>query len=351
MTGQERRLAGLLSLAAAVAVTVALGSVVFALCGQSPLEAWGHMAQGAFGSWNAVAEWLVKATPLMLTGLAVAWAVQMQLWNIGAEGQLVAGGICAAGAALFLLPGAPAWLLAPAAMLAGMLGGALWALGPALLRARVGTSEILTTLLLNYVAILCMEYLYYDPWRDPAGMGFPGTAMLPAAALLPRLGASRLHPGFVLALLLPLAAWVLLFRTRWGYRVRVTGLGPLAAAYAGFAPRGRLVLVLLGSGALAGLAGAGEVCGLHGRLQDGLAVGLGYEGIVAACLARRHPLGVPPAALALAFLAVGGDQLQSGLGLPASIGIVLESMLLLAFLAAESCITPAALQRWRLRHA
>ena len=351
MTVSAHRLAIALSLAAALIATLCLGSLTFLLCGQSPLAAWGHMLTGTFGSWNNMAEWLVKATPLTLTGLAVAWAVQMQLWNIGAEGQLVAGGIAAAGTALFLLPGAPAWLLAPAAMLAGLLGGAAWALGPALLRARAGTSEILSTLLLNYVAILFMEYLYYGPWRDPAGMGFPGTAMLPEAAMLPRLGATRLHPGFGLALLLSGAAYVLLFRTRWGYRVRVTGQAPLAAAYAGFSPTGRMLLVLTGSGALAGLAGAGEVCGLHGRLQDGLAVGLGYEGIVAACLARQHPLAVAPAALGLAFLAVGGDQLQSDLGLPASIGIVLESILLLTFLAAASCITPAALQRWRLRHA
>lgn len=326
----------LLSLLFALGTTFVLGSLTFALYGESPIGPWGHMVTGAFGSWNAVAEWCVKATPLMLTGLAVAWAVQMQLWNIGAEGQLVAGGICAAGTALFLFPDAPGWFLAPAAALAGLLGGAMWALGPGLLRAYTGTSEILSTLLLNYVAILFMEHLYYGPWRDPAGMGFPGTAMLPEAALLPRLGATRLHPGLLLALGLAGVSYFLLYCTRWGYRVRVTGLAPLAAAYAGFAPAGRTILVMCGAGALAGLAGAGEVLGLHGRLQDGLATGLGYEGIVAACLARQHPLAVPPAALLLAFLAVGGYQLQSDLGLPSTIGIVLESLLLLAFLAGQA---------------
>ncbi|WP_051693770.1 ABC transporter permease [Desulfohalovibrio reitneri] len=318
----------------AVGIAVAVGACIFLAFGVNPLTAYGVMASGALGSGYAITEILVKATPLLLTGLAVALAARMLLWNIGCEGQLVMGGVFAAGFALFAAPGLPGWLMVPAVLLAGALGGGLWAGVPGWLRARFGASEILTTLLLNYVAILLMEHLYYGPWRDPMGFGFPGTAALPLAAELPRL-TGRVHLGLPLAVALAVALWWVLERTRFGYSVRVIGQSPKAARYAGFSAKSRTVLVMLLSGALAGLAGAGEVCGIHGRLQEGLAVGYGYDGIIVAWLASRNFLAVPVAAAGLGLLLVGGDQLQSQLGLPSSISLVLEAVLLFGFLTGE----------------
>jgi len=336
---RDRALPPLFSLGLGVGLALLLGAAIFAGLGVNPLSAYAAMAAGAFGSGHALSEILVKATPLLLTGLAVALAARMLLWNVGCEGQLVMGGVFAAGCALFLLPpGAPPLPAASAALLCGALGGAAWALVPALLRAWGQVSEILTTLLLNYVAVILVEHLYYGPWRDPAGFGFPGTAELPAAAHLARLwpeALGRVHAGLPLALLLAPFLAFLLARTRWGFSVRVIGLSPGAARYARLNVPARTLAVLCCSGALAGLAGAGEVLGIHHRLQEGLAVGLGYDGIIVAWLARGNPLAAPLTALALGALFVGADQLQTNLGLPASIGQTLEAALLLGYLAGE----------------
>ncbi|QJT10709.1 ABC transporter permease [Oceanidesulfovibrio marinus] len=319
------------------------GGVIFACYGKNPFEAYWLMAQGAFGSWYSLTEVLVKAAPFTYTGLAVALAATMQLWNIGCEGQLVMGGVFATGTALFIVPESPALVALPAVIIAGALGGALWALVPAVLKVTSRVSEILSTLLLNYVAIIFMEHLFYGPWRDPAGMGFPGTAMISEAAQLPRLFGTRLHPGLIGALFFALLLYWVMSRSAWGYRVRTAGKGPQAARYAGF-DSGRLTLTAMAvSGALAGLAGMAEITGLHHRLQAGLAIGYGYDGIIVAFLARLNPLAVPVAAVALGGLMVGGEQLQSRLGLPASISMALEAALLFGVLGGE------ALARWRER--
>lgn len=336
---RQRPLPPLFSLGLGAGLALALGAVIFASLGVNPLAAFAAMAAGAFGTGHAASEILVKATPLLLTGLAVALAARMQLWNVGCEGQLVMGGVFAAGCALFILPpGLPPLPAACAALACGALGGAAWAFVPALLRAHGRVSEILTTLLLSYVAVILMEHLYYGPWRDPAGFGFPGTAELPAAVHLARLWPAvlgRVHAGLLLALLLVPALAFLLARTRWGFSVRVIGLSEGAARYARLNVPARVLAVLCCSGALAGLAGAGEVLGIHHRLQEGLAVGLGYDGIIVAWLARGSPLAVPLAAFSLGALFVGADQLQTSLGLPASIGQVLEAALLLGYLAGD----------------
>ncbi|MBN2140369.1 MAG: ABC transporter permease [Desulfovibrionaceae bacterium] len=308
---------------------------MFACLGADPLRAYAVMARGALCSGYALGELLVKAAPLILTGLAVALARTMLLWNIGCEGQFVMGATASAGFALYLAPDWPAAALLPATVLVGAAGGALWALIPAGLKNRFRVSEILSSLLLNYVAILYMEHLYYGPWRNPQGFGFPGTATLPQAAWLPTLPGSRAHLGLVLGLGLAAALFVALRRTRWGYEVRVMGLAPKAAAYAGMnLPRQTLTVMAL-SGALAGLAGMGEVCGVQHLLQDGLAQGYGYQGIIAAFLGRLNPLGVVLAALLLAAVMVGGQGLQVELGLPSSISVILTAALLFGFLAAE----------------
>jgi simple sugar transport system permease protein len=338
----EARPSPLAAAGLALGLAALAGSVLFAALGVNPFTAWAVMFKGALGSGYAASEVLVRSAPLVFTGLAVALAATMLLWNIGCEGQLVWGGIFAAGVALNLGPALPAWLVLPLMLLAGALGGALWALIPAGLKARYGVSEILTTLLLNYVAIIYMEHLFYGPWRDPAGYGFPGTAMFAEAARLPRLFGTRIHLGLPLALILAGVQYAMLQRSAWGYKVRVMGMGPQAARYAGMNPARQTLLVLGLSGALAGLAGTAEVAGIHYRLQVGLAVGYGYDGIIVAWLARLNPLLVPATAVLLGGLIVGGEQLQSVLGLPSSISLILEAALLFGLLAGE------ALGRYRL---
>lgn len=327
---------GLFSAVCAALIAFVVGCVIFAGLGVNPLTAYGAMAKGAFGSVDAFSEVLVKATPLIFTGLAVATAAVMMLWNIGAEGQLVWGGICAAGTALFLFPGVDAWLLVPLVLTASALGGMAWSLIPALLKAKLKVNEILTTLLLNYVAIIYMEHLFYGPWRDPAGFGFPGTAQIPEAAQLLRFAATRISIGFPLALICTVFLYYLLNKSTWGYQVRVIGKERRAARYAGFNVTGKILTVMALSGAFAGIAGMVEVCGIHYRLQTGLAVGYGYDGIIVAWLAGLNPLAIPFTAILLGALFVGGEQLQSVLGLPSTISLILEGALLFGLFAGQT---------------
>ncbi|MFZ5427377.1 MAG: ABC transporter permease [Thermodesulfobacteriota bacterium] len=316
----------------ALAIPLAAGAAIFAFMGANPLEAYSVMFQGAFGTWARFSEVLVKASAITLTGLAVILAARMNLWNIGCEGQLVMGAVFAAGLALPLGESLPAAAMIPLLFLGGAAGGAAWAAGPAWLRSRLGVSEIIATLLLNYVAIALMEHMYFGPWRDPAGFGFPGTAIFPASAQLPRLWGTRVHPGLFFGVASALVlAWALA-RTRWGYELTVMGLGPKAADYAGMNASRRGFWVLIASGALAGVAGMAEVSAIHGRLQQGVAIGYGYDGVIVACLARLNPALAPVAAAVLASVLVGGEYLQTRMRLPSAASLVIEAALLLSLL-------------------
>ena len=314
------------------------GSIIFLCLGVHPLAAYSVMFKGVFGSFHSFSEVLVKATPLTFTGLAVAVAAVMMLWNIGAEGQLVWGGIFAAGSALFLFPNTSPVIIIPLLVLVAALGGIFWAMIPGILKAKFQVNEILTTLLLNYVAIIYMEHLFYGPWRDPAGFGFPGTAQIPEAAQLVRFVGTRIHLGFPLALLAAVFLYFLLNKSTWGYQVRVIGNEQKAAHYAGFSVTWKTLSVMALSGALAGVAGMSEVCGIHYRLQTGLAVGYGYDGIIVAWLAGLNPLFVPFTAVLLGVLFVGGEQLQIVLGLPSTISLILEAALLFGLFAGQAMV-------------
>ncbi len=329
------RASAALSTAGAILLALVLGGGVFFAAGANPLAAYGVMLEGAFGSPYSHSEVLVKAIPLMLCGLAVAVAARIQIWNIGAEGQLVLGGMGAAWVALYVSRHLPSAAILPVMIVAGFVTGGLWAAIPGLLRARWGVNEILTSLMLNYVAIYWLEHLYFGPWRDPRGLGFPGTAMIPQAAWLPRVPGTRIHLGLVFAVVAAfLLQWVL-SRTRWGYELRVTGENPEAARYAGMDLSRNILCVMFLSGGLAGLAGMAESAGIHYRLQQGLAVGYGYAGIIVAWLARLHPTGLLLAAVMIASLFVGGDQLQSELKLSSSVGLVLEGAILFFMMAGD----------------
>lgn len=302
------------------------GSLFLVIFDVDPLEAYRVMAEGAFGSRYAFSETLVKAIPLVLTGLGVSIAFRMLFWNIGAEGQLAMGGIAASYIALFLADGMPGPLVLPLMILVAVLAGAIWGLIPAFLKAWVGVNEILTTLMMNYIAILLVEYLYIGPWRDPEGYGFPGTAAFPEVAQLPRFS-GRVHAGLVLGILAAVIVWFILTRTRWGYEIRVIGENPRAAKYAGIGISRNIILVMLLSGGLAGLAGMSEASGLTRHLQ-GITVGYGYTAIIVAWLAMLNPWAVVLVSVLMGALLVGGDQIQVALQTPAAVAQVLQGAIL-----------------------
>ncbi|MCA9914368.1 MAG: ABC transporter permease [Anaerolineae bacterium] len=324
----------LLTILGAVLVALAFGALLLMIVGVNPLEAYRLMVIGAFGSDFAIVDTLVKASPLMLTGLGVSLALRANIWNIGAEGQLVMGGFAAAGVALFWSAWLPEPLLLPAVILAGFVGGALWGLIPALLKIFGGVNEIVSTLMLNYVAVLWIEYLFFDAWRDPRGFGFPGTAEFPREAWLPRL-TGQLHIGIIFALIVAVLIWFILNRTTFGYEIRVQGKSPLSARYAGINVMRNMMLVMFLSGGIAGLAGMGEVAGISHRMQNGLAVGYGFTALIVAFLGRLSPPGVIVAAVFVAGLSVGSEQLQLSMNLPASFALILQGAVLLCIAAGD----------------
>jgi simple sugar transport system permease protein len=311
------------------------GGVVILASGENPFEVYKAMLDGAFGSRTGVAETLVKTIPLLLTGLGVAVAFRMQLWNIGAEGQLYFGAMGATWIALFVLPDAPSGVLIPAMVVAGLAGGALWGAVPGVLRGFFGVNEIITSLMLNYVAIIYADYLVHGAWRNPVGFGFPGTEQFPRDAWLPRWDTTRVHLGLIFGLVAALAVWIILRHTRWGYEIAVTGESEHVARYAGMATKRNIVLVMAMSGALAGLAGMSEVAGVAHQLQPSLSPGYGYTAIIVAWLGRLNPAGVILVAFLLAGVLVGGDQLQMSMGLSSAVGPMLQGTILFFIIGGE----------------
>ncbi len=312
--------------------SLALTGVLLLIFGANPLATYAAMFKGAFGSGRALTETLVKAIPLSLTGLGVALAFRLRFWNIGAEGQLTLAGVAATWVALFWSPWLPAPLLLPVMVLVGCAAGAAWAGVPALLKTRLNVDETLVTLMLNYVAILFSEFLYYGPWRDPKGFGFPGTRMFPKEAWFPRI-AGRAHIGLYVALAVAVVLWFVLNRTRWGFELKVIGSSPKAARYQGISVERNIMLAVLLSGAVCGLAGVGEVAGISRRLQQGLSLGYGFTAIIVAWMAQLNPLAIPFVAVLMGGLLVGGDQVQMVMGLPSSIGLLMQGMILFPMLA------------------
>ena len=234
-----------------------------------------------------------------------------------------------------MIPDAPGWVMVPAMVVAGLLGGALWGLIPGVLRAWFGANEIITSLMLNYVAILFSEYLVHGPWRDPQAFGFPGTQPLPDAGWLAQLGHDPRPPRPALRARRRSRPLVMLRRTRWGYEIGVMGENPRAARYAGMPTKRMILLVMAITGALAGLAGMSEVAGIGHQLQRNLSPGYGYAAIIVAWLGRLHPFGAVLVAFLLAALTVGGDQIQMSLGLPAAIAPMLQGTILFFLLGGD----------------
>jgi general nucleoside transport system permease protein len=310
------------------------GAVLVQLSGVSWLAGYTAMLRGAFGSANNLAETLVRTTPLLLIGLGIGLGVRGRLFNIGAEGQLYMGALGATFCGLFL--GAlPTAVGIPLVLLAGFVTGGLWAGIAGFLKLRFRANEVIVTLMLNYVAIQIMSYFISGPWRDPNATE-PFTAELTPGALLPvLLHGTRLHAGFLIALAATVILWWVLRNTVFGYELKVTGANGQAARYSGINGGQLIVVTMFLSGGLAGLAGAIEVAGLQHRLLEGLSPGYGYTAIAIAMLGKGEPLGILVAAFLFAALTVGADGMQRATGVPVSVVLLIEGLVLLFVLASE----------------
>ena len=322
----------------ALAITVVIGIILFVVLGKDPVRGLQVFFWEPIKSGYAWSELMVKATPLLIIALGLAVCFRSNVWNIGAEGQYVLGAVFAAGVALTATKDTGAWII-PAILLAGVLGGMLWAGITALLRDRFNANEILVSLMLVYVGIQVLNYLVYGPWKDPMGFNFPQTKTFERVAQMPRLmQGSRLNIGLPLALIGVALAWMFLFRTVAGFAQQVGGLAPAAARYAGFSSRKALWIALLTSGGAAGLAGALEVAGPIGQLTPFVPAGYGFAAIIVAYVGRLHPVGIVFSAILMSMFYIGGELAQSRLGLPKSITGVFQGLLLFALLACDTLI-------------
>jgi ABC-type uncharacterized transport system permease subunit len=300
----------------------------------SPMEAYREILIESLGSMYGLSETLVKTTPLIFAGLGVSLAFRMQIWNIGAEGQIYIGAMAASGVALF--SGIDNhWLMMAAMFSAAFLCGGLWAGVAGFLRARWKVNEVIVTLLMNYIAILWADYLVYGPWKDPKGFNFPLTAQFIDAARLTEYFNTRLHSGFFLAIFCALLLYLFMERTVWGFEIKVIGSNPKAAQYAGMNTGLAIFAVLFLSGAIAGIAGFSEVAGLQHRLQHGISPGYGYTAIIIAWLAKRSAIGVVIVSFLMGVLLVGGDSLQLLWQLPVAFVYAFQGLILFFLLASD----------------
>ncbi len=318
----------------AVALSLAVSCLLLAAQGKSPAAGMSMLWHGAFGAWYTVEDTLLKTVPIFLCSLGVAVAFRMQVWNIGAEGQFALGAVGATWAAL-TFPGLPGWLLLPLMFACSAALGGLWAMFPAWLKLRLSINEIISTLMLNYIGILILEWLVYGPWKDSASFGFPMTKEFVPAAVIGHFPGTRLHWGLAVCVACAVLLWVFLTRTRLGFELRASGESLGAARYARM-PYNFLVLLVMGlCGAMAGWAGLLEASAVVGRLQPSLVVGYGYTAIVVAWLARLSPARIALASFFLAALRVGTENLQLELGVPAAFGGIMEGLILLSVLAGQ----------------
>ncbi|MBI2882145.1 MAG: ABC transporter permease [Candidatus Tectomicrobia bacterium] len=322
---------------ASVALALIVSGFILLGTGTNPLAAYREMFTEAFGTRYGLSETLVKATPLMLCGLGVMLTFKMLFWNIGAEGQLHMGAFAATWIVLTGWEG-PRWAMIPTMMAAGMAAGAIWALIPAYLKVRLNVNEIITTLLMNYVAILWVDFLVYGPWKDPLTFNFPMTKQFSEGAQLPRFGDTRVHLGILFGLAAAVGLYFLQERSRWGFEIAVMGENPRAARYAGMNTTRNVLLVMLISGGLAGLAGMAEVSGIQIRLLHGISppnAPYGYTAIIVAWLARRNPWGVALVSFLLGSLYVGGEAIQITMKLPVNIVLIIQALILFFVLGGD----------------
>lgn len=323
----------------AVLVAFIISGIVFTLIGGEPFRVLGFFFRATFGSWPVFSDTLVKATPLIFTGLACTIAFKMKLWNIGAEGQLFMGAFFASTVVLVPILGeeAPGFLVIPLMLIFGMIGGALYGFIPGILKARFQINEIITTLMLNYIAIFWNNYWIFDRWSDG---GFQMTPTFARNAWLPRLtdyarqfralSGVTLHLGVVFALIAVAVMWWIMNRSQWGYEIKLTGDNPDAARYAGINVPRNIVLVMMLSGALAGLAGTVEITGVVHRLQQQISPGYGFTGIIVAWLAKLNPVAVILVSILFGALIVAGREIQ-----PSGMSQMLQGFILFMVISSD----------------
>ena len=327
----------------AVVLTLLAGMVMFWIMGTDPLRAVYAFFIEPISTLDGVAELMIKATPLILIGVGLSLGFQANVWNIGAEGQLTLGAIFGGGLALAFFDVDTVFLL-PAMLVAGIIGGMAWAAIPAFLKTRYNTNEILTSLMLTYVGLLLLSYLIHGPWKDPDGFNFPESRLFHDSAVLPIiLEGTRLHIGWLIALFVAILAWLLIVKHIIGFQIRVIGMAPAAASFAGFKEKRLVWLTLLISGGAAGLAGVLEVAGPIGQIVPVISPGYGFTAIIVAFLGRLHPAGVVLAGLLMALTYLGGDSAQITMNLPNAVTGVFQGMLLFFLLASDVLI------RYRIR--
>jgi len=325
----------------AIVLALIAGGIIIALVGGDPVRSYLHIARASFGNLGVLSDTLVKATPLILVGLACSLAFRSRLWNIGAEGQFFLGAFGAS--AVVLTPLLPAdtspWLFLPAMLLAGIGAGALWGFIPGFLKARFNVNEIITTLMMNYIAVAWNNFFIYAIWSEG---GFQMSPMFPRNAWLPRLtdyakqvsvlAGLTTHAGFLIALVVAILVWFIVYRSRWGYEIRLIGDNPQAARYAGLNIARNTILVMMFSGGLAGLAGASEISGVVHRLQGAISPGYGFTGIIIAWLAKLNPIAVILVSILFGALILAGREIQPS-GIPKLIqGVILVSLIASDFL-------------------
>ena len=335
---EASKLMGYLSPLIAVLLMLIGGLALFAALGKDPVEGFRVYFFNPLRDLYGLSELLLKATPLMLIAMGLAVGFRANVWNIGAEGQFIMGGVAASAIALYFIDSESGWLL-PGMVLAGALGGMAWAAIPALLRSLFNTNEILTSLMLVYIAQLGVSWLVHGPMIDPDGFGFPQSKMFEDSALLPVLvEGTRLNAAFLLALSALGVGYLFLQRSFMGFQMRVAGESAAAARYAGFAAKRMIWVGFLVGGGLAGIAGMAEVAGPMGQLTTHLSNNYGFAAIIVAFVARLNPIGIFFASLLMALLYLGGEQAQQYLGLPSSISNVFQGLLLMCLLATDVLI-------------
>jgi len=344
-----------LILLGALAGALLVGAVLLIIAGSDPIKAYSVMFAGPIGSQFGITETLVRATPLLLVGLGIVISFRSGILNIGGEGQILVGAVTAAAVAL-ALPDWPKVILLPLVLLAGCVAGGIWGGIAGWLKARLAVNEILSTVMLNQIALQLYLYLIRGPLIDPQevayGTGVPQTGLVPRQVWLARLiPGMRLHTGFILALVLAVLVYIFLWRTTIGYRMRAVGAGPEAARYGGIRVEFYLILAIALAGALAGLAGAVEVLGVHHRALESLSAGYGFSGIVAALFGRLHPLGTIPAAILIGALILGADMMQRAVHVPAAIVMAIQGLVILFVVSSDLLLRkPELLARIFTRH-
>jgi general nucleoside transport system permease protein len=324
----------------AIIVALIIGGIVIEMAGGNAIKSYLHIGEASFGSIGVLSDTIVKATPILLTGLACSVAFRMKLWNIGAEGQFIMGAWGAAAVVLFpiLAPGTSPWIFIPTMMVAAMAAGAAWGFIPGYLKAKLNVNEIITTLMMNYIAISWVNYWVFAVWSEGGfqmSPEFPKSAWLPRllnyAQTIPAFRGLTTHGGFFIGVVVAIILWFMVYRSRWGYEIRLIGDNPKAAKYAGINIARNTIFVMMLSGAIAGLGGMSEVTGVVHRLQTSpIAAGYGFTGIIVAWLAKLNPIAIIFVSILFGALLLAGREIQ-----PSGVPKMIQGIILVCLIASD----------------